>query len=208
VAIGQEKDDEAFPRGALPTGCVHVCVDMQRLFAEATEWHTPWMNRILPNVLAIAQGHAADTIFTRFVPAARVGEGEGAWRAYYERWASMTLERLGADMVELMAPLAALVPPAEVIDKRTYSPWIEPDLLRRLRERRAEALVVTGGETDVCVLATVLGAVDYGFRVIIVTDALCSASDDTHDALLQVYRERYNLQVETATTEALLRAWG
>jgi nicotinamidase-related amidase len=205
--MGQQKDDDAFPRGGLPGRCVHVCVDMQRLFAEDTAWHTPWMNRILPNVLAVARSHAADTIFTRFVPAARVGEGEGAWKAYYEHWASMTLERLGADMVELVAPLAALVPPADVVDKRTYSPWIQPDLLRRLRERRAEALIVTGGETDVCVLATVLGAVDYGFRVVIVTDALSSASVETHDALLRVYRERYGQQVETATTQTLLEAW-
>jgi nicotinamidase-related amidase len=33
------------------------------------------------------------------------------------------------------------------------------------------ALTVTGSETDVCVLATVLDAVDLGYRVIVVRDA-------------------------------------
>ncbi|MHC2279292.1 hypothetical protein ACVME8_005935 [Bradyrhizobium diazoefficiens] len=37
-------------------------------------------------------------------------------------------------------------------------------------------------ETDVCVLSTVLSAVDLGFRVVIVEDALCSSSDVGHDA--------------------------
>jgi nicotinamidase-related amidase len=44
--------------------------------------------------------------------------------------------------------------------------------------------VITGAETDVCVLSTVLNAVDLGFRVVIVEDALCSSSDVGHDALM------------------------
>jgi hypothetical protein len=33
----------------------------------------------------------------------------------------------------------------------------------------SNTLVITGGETDVCVMATMLGAIDWGFRVILVT---------------------------------------
>ena len=37
-----------------------------------------------------------------------------------------------------------------------------------------------------CVLATVIGAVDHGYRVIVVvTDAVCSSSDEGHDAMLE-----------------------
>ena len=35
----------------------------------------------------------------------------------------MTIEAIGADMVELMPELARYVPPAETIDKHVYSPW-------------------------------------------------------------------------------------
>jgi len=42
----------------------------------------------------------------------------------------------------------------------------------------------------------VLGAVDHGYRVIVVTDAVCSSSDEGHDAMLKLYRERYSLQIE------------
>jgi hypothetical protein len=39
------------------------------------------------------------------------------------------------------------------------------------------------------------------------TDAICSSSDKTHDALLTLYRERYGQQVETVTSEEILRSW-
>jgi len=67
--------------------------------------------------------------------------------------------------------------------------------------------VITGAETDICVLATVLGAVDRGYRVVVVTDALCSSSDESHDALMTFYHERLSQQVETADTETLLSSW-
>jgi hypothetical protein len=40
---------------------------------------------------------------------------------------------------------------------------------------------MTGSETDICVLATALSAVDLGYRVVIVRDALCSSSDEGHE---------------------------
>jgi hypothetical protein len=26
----------------------HICVDVQRMFAEETPWHVPWMARVIP----------------------------------------------------------------------------------------------------------------------------------------------------------------
>ena len=193
--------------GELGANCVHLCVDMQRLFAEGTDWETPWMDRVLPNVRRIVEMHPTETIFTRFIPAQRSGEGHGTWRRYYERWSSMTIDALGPDMVELMPELAAFVPPAQTVDKHVYSPWTETDLHARLQRRKVDTLVVTGGETDVCVLATVLGAVDLGYRVVVAKDALCSSSDETHDASLEVYHSRYGLQVEPVTTDVVLANW-
>ncbi len=193
--------------GPLGDTCVHLCVDMQKLFAGDTEWHTPWVERVLPVVQRIAEARPGQTIFTRFIPAARPGEGSGTWRRYYERWRNMTLEALEPGMADLLPSLARLVPPAEVVDKQVYSPWLGRELEDRLRARGVDSLVVTGAETDVCVLATVLGAVDRGYRVVLATDALCSSSDRTHDALLTLYRERYGQQVETATAAEVLRCW-
>lgn len=196
------------PFGPIPPNAVHLCVDMQRLFAEDTPWRTPWMTRVLPVVAALCEHRADRTCFTRFIPAARPGEGQGAWRRYWTHWASMTLEELGEDRVALLPELARFVPPARVLDKSVLSPWVGTGLCASLRTAGVDTLVVSGAETDVCVLAAVLGAVDLGFRVIVVTDALCSSSDESHDALLALYRERYGQQIETADCDAVLDAWG
>ncbi|WP_426958453.1 cysteine hydrolase family protein [Muricoccus radiodurans] len=192
--------------GPLGKGCVHLCVDMQRLFAEGP-WEAPWVKRVLPVVERLASARADRTIFTRFIPVERPGEGVGSWKRYYERWGDVTLERLAPGMTELLPPLARLVPPAEVLDKTVYSPWLQGDLHGRLQARGCDTLVISGAETDVCVLGAVMGAVDRGYRVVLPTDALCSSRDATHDALLTLYRERFGQQVETAMTEEVLRAW-
>ena len=194
--------------GPLGDSCAHLCVDMQNLFDEGTEWRTPWLKRVLPVVERIARAKPDRTVFTRFIPAERPGQGEGTWRRYWERWSSMTVESLGPDAVDLLPPLKALVPPAEVVDKRVYSPWVEPGLRERLRVRGVDTLVITGAETDVCVLGAVLGAVDLGYRVVVSTDAICSSSDETHDALLTLYRGRYGQPVETVASAEILRCWG
>jgi nicotinamidase-related amidase len=131
----------------------------------------------------------------------------GQWRQYYERWRQTTREHLDPRMLELMPPLGGFVPPATVIDKPVYSAFAGHKLAGHLRERGADALVVTGSETDVCVLATVLGAVDHGYRVVIVADGLCSSSDEGHDSLLALYSKRFSQQIETADAETVLSSW-
>ena len=206
-AAQKHRKENAIRFGPLGDHCLHICVDMQKLFAEDTDWQTPWMHKVLPQVTRIAQAHPAETIFTRFMTLSRPEEGQGTWKRYYERWRSMTTQELGPEMMDLLPELQALVPPAEVADKIVYSPWVDDGFEKRLRARGADTLIITGGETDVCVLGTVLGAVDRGYRTIVVNDALCSSSDETHDALMLLYYNRYGQQVETVHTDLLLESW-
>jgi nicotinamidase-related amidase len=193
--------------GPLGPSAIHLCVDMQRMFAERTEWELPWLRRVLPNILAITAAHPRRTLFTRFITAKAPGQGAGMWRHYYTRWASMTIDQLGPDMVDLVPDLAAFVPPARLLDKYVYSPWTGSDLHMQLCDAGVDTVVVTGGETDVCVLSTMLGAIDWGFRAVLVTDALCGSADETHDAIMNIYHNRFGEQVETVTTQTLLDFW-
>ena len=186
---------------------VHLCVDMQRLFSTDGPWPTPWMDRVLPVIAEIAERYASRTVFTRFIPPMKAEDLPGTWRRYYRRWHEVTRAQLDPRLLELVPPLARLVPPAMILDKPVYSPFMGSSLTRHLHEREADALIVTGAETDVCVLATILGAVDHGFRVIVVADALCSSSDIGHDALLTLYRERFSQQIELTTAENLIAQW-
>ena len=195
------------PFGPLGEHAAHLCIDMQNLFAEDTPWNTPWMKRVLPVVTRIAEAHAERTIFTRFIPVHRPEEAGGAWHRFYRRWTELTLERIDPELLELVPRLRGLVPPAMVIDKRVYSPFSEPALPKLLRERQIDTLVITGAETDMCVLGAVMDAVDLGYRVVLGRDAVCSSSDQTHDALMTLYRSRFSEQIETADTQAILAAW-
>ena len=180
---------------------VHLCVDMQRLFAEDTPWHAPWMRRVVPAVEEIAGALAPLTIFTRFIPPANIEAATGRWKDYYALWPEMVADRLSPDLLELVPSLKRFTPPGRVFDKPVYSPWWSGQLHRSLQARGANALVITGGETDVCVLATVLGAIDLGYHVYLPLDALYGSADATHDAMLEIYRSRFQAQLTITTVD-------
>src|SRR4051795_9338758 len=187
---------------------VHLCVDMQRVFSAEGIWATPWMDRVLPVVTELAGRYPERTVFTRFITPNRRDDMPGMWQRYYTRWKESTRERLDPALLELLPPLAKLCPPATVINKTRYSAFAEPELSAHLQAREADGLIVSGSETDVCVLATVLGAVDLGYRVILVRDAVCSSSDEGHDALMQIYHRRYTEQIEVTDASTIVARWG
>ncbi len=193
--------------GPLGERTVHLCIDMQTLFAERTDWHVPWLERVLPTVMRLAEARSERSVFTRFVPPERPEEAVGAWRRYYEHWRNMTGEQLNPRLIELVPPLAALALPELVVDKAHYSPFEEEAFLRKLGELKPDALVISGGETDVCVLAAVMDAVDAGYRVVLAEDALCSVSDESQDAMLRHFGSRFSQQIEIASTEEILGSW-
>lgn len=187
--------------------CRHLCVDMQRMFAEDTPWNIPWMARVREPVAALAAARAEQTIFTRFVTPQTPEQAVRSWQDYYRKWPMMTRSQLGNEMVDLVPELRALVPPASVFDKPCYSAWIDGRLHMALQQQGITTLVISGGETDVCVLATVLGAVDLGYYIVLLKDAICSTSDETHDASLSLYASRFSSQLRLASTEEILSQW-
>jgi len=186
---------------------VHLCVDMQRLFAKGGIWETPWMERVLPTIANIAARYSERTVFTRFVTPVSPDEAPGQWRLYFQRWKLATRQALGTAQLDLVPELAKLVPPATIIDKPTYSGFFRSPLGNFLRKKHVRTIVVSGAETDVCVLSTVLDAVNIGFRVVLVEDALCSSSDAGHDALMTMYRMRFSEQIDLVKAEYLRQIW-
>lgn len=199
--------EKGLVHGPLGADCLHLCVDMQTLFLPGSPWGTPWMRRVLPAVEELAGRHAARTVFTRFIPAREPSAAPGSWSRYYRKWDALTLAHLDPARLEIVPELARFAPPAAVLDKRVYSPWTEGRMDALVAAAGARSVVVSGGETDVCVLATVLGAIDRGLRVVIATDAICGSADETHDAVMTLYASRFGEQVEIAATEEILAHW-
>jgi nicotinamidase-related amidase len=193
--------------GPIASNSIHLCVDMQRLFGAGTPWTVPWMEKVLPTIVRVVAEHPERTVFTRFVPVETPEQAVGAWRRYYQRWQEVTLSRMDPAFVDLAPELARYAPPAKVVDKWVYSPWTEGRLDAMLRGTDVDTILISGGETDVCVLATVMGAIDRGYRVVIIGDGMCSSADETHDALLDLYAGRFGQQIEVAPADEVLASW-
>ncbi|MGO4567605.1 cysteine hydrolase family protein [Rhizobium sp. 2YAF20] len=188
----------------MPGNWIHLCIDMQRMFAEETPWHVRWMREVSPQIEELAGRHAERTIFTRFVTPVRPQDVSGMWQPYYEKWRQMTREHLDPDLLDLVPSLKRLLPPARLFDKMTYSPWVGGELHGVLSSDGVDAVVITGGETDVCVLSAALGAIDLGYHVVVLRDAVCSGADETHDATLELLGDRFSVQLDLVTTEEFL----
>lgn len=191
----------------LTANCLHVVIDMQRLFAEGTEWHTPALMQILPNVLRLCQASGPRTAYARFIPAANAASAPGQWQTYYRRWSSVTGDRMPDRMFDLVDPLAEISRTGHVIDKPTYSIFGTPDFDRLLAQQTLDTLIFSGVETDVCVLASLLAAVDRGLRCIVVTDAVASSDMAAHHATLTHLLPRLSEQVELTDTATILAAF-
>ena len=188
-------------------GAVHLCIDMQNIFARDGLWATPWMERVLPTIELVATRYRDRTIFTRFITPQRAEDRPGRWQHYFRRWERATRQKLRGNELDLVPAMARHVPPAIVVDKPAYSAFFQSKLYDLLVRKEIGTVVVSGAETDVCVLATVLSAVDLGFRVVIVEDALCSSSDEGHDALMTMYRTRLQEQIDVVEARELFDLW-
>jgi len=193
--------------GAIGKRAVHAAIDMQRLFAEETEWASPVVHTIEPLVSRICAHAPHLTVFTRFLTPERAEDAMGQWQIYYRHWKSVLASNIDPDLLDLLPPLRQFSPPARVIDKYTHSAFEAPAFESALHDLKADTIVFTGVETDVCVLATALTAVDRGYRTILISDAIASSNEASHRAALDGIYPRFDQQVELIDTDTLLKAW-
>lgn len=186
---------------------VHLCIDMQTLFAANTEWHTPALAGIIPNCEKIVRHAPERTVFTRFMTPQTASEAKGRWQTYYRRWHSVLADRNPESLYDVVPELGGHAPPARIIDKFGHSAFDSPDCVPTLDGMRARTIILTGVETDVCVLASMLPAIDLGYYVVLVTDAVTSSSPAGHRSVLDHVVPRYDQQVDVIDTETLLRTW-
>jgi nicotinamidase-related amidase len=74
------------------------------------------------------------------------------------------------------------------MDKTRYSAFAGTDLLQRLNERGIKEIHVVGVATDICVLHTLVDAYNYGFRMVVHTDAVASFHQEGHAYALHHFK--------------------
>jgi ureidoacrylate peracid hydrolase len=80
-------------------------------------------------------------------------------------------------------------PEDALITKTRYSAFIQgaSSLEQYLRDRGIDTLLVTGTATNVCCESTARDAMMLNFKVVMVSDALATHSDDEHNASLSAF---------------------
>lgn len=192
---------------ALDDRTLHVVIDMQTLFAPPGVWGLEGIHALGQPIGRIIAAHQARTVFTRFVTPHHAGEARGCWRGYYEHWTSVTQAHLPPDGLDVLPELRRLAPAAAIFDKTTHSAFESADFADHIAASGATTLVLSGIETDVCVLGTALSAIDRGYHVVVVSDAVASSAPAAHQATLDHVLPRFDQQLEILDTATLLRRW-
>lgn len=185
---------------------IHLCVDLQRIFYDETHWRVAAIDDTKGAIDHIVSLEPSKTIFTLFTTPPNPEDAYRAWQDYYRKWNSMTASKCATSSHVLIDEFEHYCPPARRFLKQTYSPWVSGELHQTLVIEGVEYLIITGVETDVCVLGTVLGAVDLGYKVVLIEDGICSSSKVAHQSILKLFRNRFSAQVTVCSTEDLLRA--
>lgn len=171
-----------------------VLIDMQRIFEEPeSQWFVSNYQDVEQKVRKLRDSFDR-VIWTRFV---RDPQEPGAWADYYARW-DQCREEPGSQRWDLTVPVRES---EQVLSLPTFTKW-GAELARMTEDY--QHLVVAGVATDCCVLSTVLGAVDAGKHVTVVSDACGGATERAHDQALELM-ELLSPMVEVRTSNSILK---
>jgi nicotinamidase-related amidase len=196
-----------------------LVVDMQRGFLDPGEaMEVPTARDIIPRIrtlLALFRGRRLPVLFTEFTYSERapllVGElhpehrkaAPGAPRGFGLP-SSSCLE--GEANVRVTADLAPR-PDELVVTKSHYDAFNGTPLDAALRARDVTHLVLTGTMTDICVLATVVGAMNREYRMTVVEDATATLGPEIQRASLDIIRRAYGRVLTTRQVVEEIDRW-
>jgi len=196
-----------------------VVVDMQRGFLDPGEaMEVPPAREIVPVIHALLdlfRAKGLPVVFSEFVysESAPVLIGTlhpehkpappGAPRGFGHPSSACLEGTASADTVSDLAPR----PDELVVRKRGYDAFAGTPLDGALRARNVTSLVVTGTMTDICVLATVIGALHREYRVTVVEDGVATLWPEIQRATLDIIGRAYGRVVRGKEVADQISSW-
>lgn len=97
-----------------------------------------------------------------------------------------------------------------VLGKQTYSPFLNPEFERVLRQRGITRLYITGLHTDCCARHASGDAFQRGYELVWVSDALQAFTEEAHQAGLEYFKAWYAADPDRQfrTVDQLVAEWG
>jgi len=196
-----------------------LVVDMQRGFRDPGEaMQVPPAREIVPviqGLLDLFRAKRLPVMFTEFVysPSAPVLIGAlhpehlptlpGTPRGFGLPSSSCLEGTPSAETVPALAPR----PGELVFRKHGYDGFAGTSLDGALRARGVTSLVVTGTMTDICVLATVIGALHREYRVSVVDDGVATLWPEIQRATLDIIGRAYGRIVTSKDIGRQISSW-
>ena len=196
-----------------------VVVDMQRGFLDPAEaMEVPPARETVGTIqtlLALFRARRMPVVFTEFAysESAPLLVGRlhpehqpakpGAPRGFGLPSSSCLEGTPSADTVPELAPR----PGELVVRKRGYDAFAGTPLDEALRARNVTSLVVAGTMTDICVLATVIGAFHREYRVTVVEDGVSTLWPEIQRAALDIIGRAYGRIATTKEISDQISSW-
>jgi ureidoacrylate peracid hydrolase len=202
-----------------PGATALLVVDMQRGFLDpGAAMEVPPARTIVPTVaglIAAFRRQHLPVVFSQFVysPAVPLLVGDlhpehrpatpGAPVGFGRPSSACLLGDSSVDVVPALAP----APGEPTIRKHWYDAFAGTPLDGALRARGVRALVVTGTMTDICVLATVIGAFNREYRVTVVEDGVATLWPEIQQATVDIIRRAYGRVVPAKVVTGEISGW-
>jgi nicotinamidase-related amidase len=196
-----------------------LVVDMQRGFLDpGAPMEVPEARAIVPvvaDLVARFRRHGLAVAFSQFVycPAAPLLVGDlhpehrptvpGGPTGFGHPSSSCLAGDPSVDVVPALAP----APGELAVRKHWYDAFAGTPLDGALRARGVRSLVITGTMTDICVLATVVGAFNREYRVTVVEDGVATLWPEIQRATLDIVRRAYGRVVPSKVVAEEIAAW-
>ena len=202
-----------------PARTALLVIDMQRGFVEAGEaMEVPAAREAIPRIRALVDLFRAKrrpVIFTEFVYSEQAPLLVGALHPEHRRAAPDAPRIFGRPSSSCheddpsVATVQLLGPRHDelVVRKRWYDAFAGTPLDGVLRARGVDTLVMTGTMTDICVLATVVGAFNREYRVTVVEDAVTTLWPEIQRATLDIIARAYGRVVSAKEVADVVGAW-
>lgn len=141
--------------------------------------------RTIP-LLKSARGKGLPIVFTRIVYA-EDGSDAGVWCEKAPRLKTLTESAAASQVVDFLAPLRGEL----VVRKTQASAFFGTDLSSHLTYKGVDSIMIAGCTTSGCVRATVVDAISYNFRTIVVSDCVGDRAAGPHEANLFDIGQKY-----------------
>ena len=202
-----------------PASTALLVVDMQHGFVDPGQaMEVPPARESVPRIRALVdlfRAKGRPVVFTEFVYSEAAPLLIGALHPEHRRAVPGAPRGFGHpssschedDPSVATVPALAPRPDELVVRKRWYDAFAGTPLDGALRARGVDTLVVTGTMTDICVLATVVGAFNREYRITVVEDAVTTLWPEIQRATLDIIGRAYGRITSTKEVADLVGGW-